>query len=277
MKSSNTDSKRVGIATVLLCVMVVFLSVFTVMVYHGKRTYNDEPTDDYETGLISEDPGVSQSDVSSSAASAVSSQDAVVSEVSSAVESDTSSDVSAVAEKSDFIESPDNKSEYYMVVFTGNQFVMVYKKNAKGEYKIKFHMLLCSTGTSENPTKEGVYSITGKERWATLSGDRFGQYGCILSGPETYTISSTPFSKNKAWTMLDGGYENIGQANTKGDIQLCVRDARWIYDNMPVGTQVHVVNSDNPDAKSLTLPKRINKNGGWDPTDKWSKGNPYFE
>ena len=45
---------------------------------------------------------------------------------------------------------------------------------------------------------------------------------------------------------------------------------------MPKGTQVNVVNREGPQLNIKDLPKRIKKNGGWDPTDKWSKGNPYY-
>ncbi|MBQ9902873.1 MAG: L,D-transpeptidase [Clostridia bacterium] len=277
MNGSKNDSKRILIALISLCVMVAFLSVFTVTVYRGKRNGNEDLIEEFETGLISEDTTVSKSDLAElSSQEEVSSEDNTVSEVSSAADTGTVSDTVADTASENYIINPDNKSEFYMVVFTGNQCVLVYKKNKNGEYKIKFHMMLCSTGAAETPTKEGVYSITKKEKWIALSDGAFGQYGCALSGEQEYIISSTPFAKKKAWTMLDGGYENIGKAGTKGNIQLCVRDARWIYVNMPVDTQVHVVNAENPDMKELTLPKRKNSNGGWDPTDKWAEGNPYF-
>lgn len=277
MNSSNNESKKIIAAGISLCVMVVFLCVFTVLVYNGKRTYNDDLVEDFKTGIISEDTTVTETDLPESSESAVSSEDSVVSDVSSDTESSTVSDTGANNGGNDFILNPDNQSDYYMVVFTGSQSVLVYKKNKDGEYKIRFHELLCSTGATDTPTKEGVYSIVKKEKWATLSDGSFGQYGCLISESENYYFSSTPFSKKKAWTMLDGTYENLGKASTKGDIQLCVRDAHWIYENMPVGTQVHVVNSEDPDVKEFTLPRKLNKNGGWDPTDKWAKGNPYFE
>ena len=276
MNGSKNDSKRIMVAGISLCVTVVFLSVFTILVYNGKRHYNDDLIDDYQTGIISEDTTVTETDIPESSESAVSSENTVESEISSAVESSAVSDTAADP-ANQFILNPDHQSEYYMVVFTGSQSVMVYKKNKNGEYKIKFHEMLCSTGGSDSPTKEGVYSIVSKDKWVTLSDQTFGQYGCLLSEADNFYISSTPYTKKKAWTMKDGTYESIGKACTKGDIQLCVRDAHWIYENMPVGTQIHVVNSENPDAKEMTLPKKYAKNGGWDPTDKWSKGNPYFE
>ena len=268
MNDRNNESRRISIAGIALCGMVIFLTVFTLLVYKDKRKEDDDLIDDFNTGLISEDSNVSESDAQTPSQTEVSSD--VASAVSSSADSQTA--------KNEYVMSPDYKSDYYMVVFVESQSIVVYKKSKSGEYTIKFHEMICSTGNQEStPTREGVYTLTKKERWSALADSRFGQYGCQITGSDNYVISSTPFSKKKAWTMVDGEYENLGKACTKGNIQLCVRDAYWIYNNINTGTQIHVVNSKNPDAKELTLPKRKSYNGGWDPTDKWSKGNPYFD
>ena len=139
MNSSNNESKKIIAAGISLCVMVVFLCVFTVLVYNGKRTYNDDLVEDFKTGIISEDTTVTETDLPESSESAVSSEDSVVSDVSSDTESSTVSDTGANNGGNDFILNPDNQSDYYMVVFTGSQSVLVYKKNKDGEYKIRFH------------------------------------------------------------------------------------------------------------------------------------------
>ena len=124
--------------------------------------------------------------------------------------------------------------------------------------------------------KEGVYSIQKKEKWVSPADKEYAQYGCLISKEENYYICSASYRKKTAWTMIDGRYESIGTAVTGGSIQLCVRDANWIYVNIPEGTQVNVVNRNGPDLSIKELPKKIKLNGGWDPTDKWARGNPYF-
>lgn len=56
---------------------------------------------------------------------------------------------------------------------------------------------------------------------------------------------------------------------------MTVKDAKWIYDNCPVGTKVVIYNAKNPGP--LGKPRAIKVPGysGYDPTDIWSKRNPY--
>lgn len=60
-----------------------------------------------------------------------------------------------------------------------------------------------------------------------------------------------------------------------GCVRLTVKDAKWIYDNCPVGTKVIIYNAKNPGP--LGKPRAIKVPGysGYDPTDIWSKHNPY--
>ena len=54
-----------------------------------------------------------------------------------------------------------------------------------------------------------------------------------------------------------------------------VKDAKWIYDHCPIGTKVVIYNAKNPGP--LGKPRAIKVPGysGYDPTDIWSKRNPY--
>ena len=275
MYRKKDESNRITIAGISLCAVALMLIVFTVMVYRGKRSVSEDlggpvpVADDTQTGKVSE------TDVQSAPQETVSTD-----ETSSAESSVESADVSSVdtsaSEEKDIL-NPDYKSEFYMVVYTGNQTIVVYQKDESGEYNHTFHYMKCSTGALDTtPTKEGVYTIQKKEKWVTIGEKEFAQYGCLISKENNYYISTVSYSQKKAWTMIDGRYENIGKAATDGSIQLCARDAYWIYLNMPKGTQVHVVNRNCTDLKIKDLPKKLKKNGGWDPTDKWAKGNPYY-
>lgn len=279
MYKKKNDAKKIAVAAISLCIVVASLSVFTVMVYNGKRNFNDKLLDTIPMGDVTYSDYVSPSNQSlpseTSPSESVSSQDAAGSAESAP--NDTSSAATEPV-KENFILNPDYKSEFYLVVYKESQTIVAYQKDANGEYTKSFHCMQCSTGAPDTtPTKEGVYRIEQKEKWATLAEKQYGQYGCLISKEENYYISSVPYSKKTAWTMIDGGYENIGKPVSGGGIQLCARDAYWIYFNMPKGTQVNVVNATGPDFKTQSLPKRVKKNGGWDPTDKRANGNPYFD
>lgn len=275
MNRKNDDSKRIKTAAISLCTVAVILVVFTVAVYRSKRSSSGEFDEQPGTESYTQQIPVTNSDIPADLQVESGSGDTVSSEAVSSAE-EVSSATADTSANSDIL-NPDKKSDYYMVVYTGSQMIVVYQKDDSGEYTHTFHYMKCSTGALDStPTKEGVYTIEKKERWTKLGDREFVQYSCFISEAENYYISSIPYSQKNAWMMKDGGYENIGKGYTGGNIQLCVRDAYWIYKNMPKGTQINVVNRTGPELKIKDLPKRVKKNGGWDPTDKWSKGNPYF-
>ena len=64
-------------------------------------------------------------------------------------------------------------------------------------------------------------------------------------------------------------YNQLGTVCSHGCVRLTVADAKWIYDNCPLGTTVSIYN-----ASSLPVPKPSapwldisSPNRGWDPTD----------
>ena len=122
MGGNSRESRRVLLAGVSACVALLFLIVFTAMVYSGKRKTVSDLTD--ETGpAASLPPMVSMSDEAFSEENVGSAEDVSSEEVSSVVSSEDVSDTSSEAlssavttEKSEPILNPDNKSKYYIVV-----------------------------------------------------------------------------------------------------------------------------------------------------------------
>ena len=173
----------------------------------------------------------------------------------------------------EYVESPDYESPYYIVVYTGSQSVLVLGKDSKGYYTVKTKCFTCSTGASGTPTRTGLYSILRTYRWRELLGDVYGQYCSSFSG--SYLFHSILYEDEDNSTLYPNSYNNLGSAASHGCVRLCVRDAKWIFDNCPKGTQVHVVNAEGPDGESY-LPEIIDssKYYGWDPTDP-DEDNPY--
>lgn len=174
-----------------------------------------------------------------------------------------------------YIKSPDYKSKYYIVVYTGSQSAAVYGKDSTGGYSVLIKCFTVSTGKKgTSPTKTGMYKIKAKYRWRLLVGPCYGQY-CNSIG-NNYLFHSVPYDKQRADTLQDDEYDKLGRDASHGCIRMCVRDSKWIYDNCPIGTQVNVVTASGP--AGAGVPKR-NTDGefrGWDPSDKWTSGNPYL-
>lgn len=173
------------------------------------------------------------------------------------------------------IKNPNYQSPYYIVVYTGSQSVVVYGKDSSGAYSKIVKSFTCSTGNrNSTPTRKGVYAIRAKYRWRQLMGGVYGQYSSSISS--SYLFHSVPYASQDPSTLYDASYNNLGKDVSHGCIRLCVRDCKWIYDNAPIGTQVNVVWTSGPSGSGVPQRKSGAKYSGWDPSDQWAAGNPYF-
>ena len=170
---------------------------------------------------------------------------------------------------------PDDRSaKYFIVVYIGSQSTVVYKKDSSDNYTKQVKVFTCSTGKKSSPTRTGKYHIRAKYRWRWLVGNVYGQYNSSIS--DDYLFHSVPYLKKDFSTLEDDEYDKLGKPASKGCIRMCVRDCKWIYDKCDVGTQVRIVSDSGPDGPGVPKRKTNSKYSGWDPSDKWADGNPYF-
>lgn len=165
-------------------------------------------------------------------------------------------------------------SKYYIVVYIGSQSTVVYGKDENGEYTKIVQCFTCSTGKGSTPTRTGTYKVRAKYRWRLLVGNVYGQYSSSISS--NYLFHSVPYNKMDASTLDNAEYDKLGSPASHGCIRMCVRDSKWIYDHVTIGTKVDIVKESGP--AGWSIPKRIKESiyNGWDPSDKWASGNPYF-
>ena len=191
-----------------------------------------------------------------------------------------------IPELVDVIIEPNYKSDYYIVVYVGTQCVVVYGKNEKGQYAVESKCFMCSTGAKSTPTEPGSYAIYMKQRWGQLNGNPetgikhyWGQY-CSAIG-NGYLFHSVPY-RDKGDTPRDPSmmdmsmYNKLGNRASHGCIRMCVRDCKWIFDNCDYGTQVYVTEKDGPTGDPIPALDYSGKYWGYDPSDKWTKDNPYY-
>lgn len=135
--------------------------------------------------------------------------------------------------------------------------------------------MICSVGT-DGKTPTGTYNTTAKYTWLWLSGNVYGQYATRIVGP--YLFHSVPYFTQDKSDLEYEEYNKLGQAASLGCVRLSVKDAKWIYDNCPVGTTVTIYDSDETEPLEKPKPIRIDtsdkKRRGWDPTDPDSR-NPW--
>jgi hypothetical protein len=158
---------------------------------------------------------------------------------------------------------------YYIKVNKQQNVVTVYKKDKKGEYTVPYKAFTCSTGVD---TPLGVYKTPAKYRWRLLMGDVWGQYSTrIVRG---ILFHSVWYYQMDATTLSAVQYNKLGTAASHGCVRLTVADAKWIYDNCPLGTTVEIYNSKDPGPLGKPETMKLLPGTGWDPTDP-SKDNPF--
>lgn len=147
----------------------------------------------------------------------------------------------------------------------------IYGKNKKGEYKVPVKAFVVSTGYA---TPIGNFKIEIQYRWKELIGGAWGQY-CSRVTWDGIIIHSVWYYGPYAERQNSSKFNMLGTTNSNGCINLTVQDCKWIYDNCPVGTPIRIYNSSNPGPLGKPKMLKVPYSSGYDPTDRWTKGNPY--
>ena len=159
------------------------------------------------------------------------------------------------------------KLPYYIKINRQQNCVTVYALDSKGKYTKPVKAFACSVGVN-NATPTGTFSIPAKYRWHTLMGGVYGQYCSRIHGGVLF--HSVFYSSQDPSRLAYNSYNRLGQTASHGCVRLNVEDAKWIYDNCPVGTKVTIYDSKDPGPLGKPTPIRIDVNSpyrGWDPTD----------
>lgn len=151
--------------------------------------------------------------------------------------------------------------------------VTVFCVDEEGNYTRPYLSMVCSAG---NNTPLGVFNTMNRYSWHTLIGPCFGQYCTRIVGGVLF--HSVPYTTCHKYDLKYTYYNKLGNLASAGCIRLPCNDAKWIYDNCPLGTTV-VIYSDSSSAGPLgqPTPMRLDKDDirrFWDPTDP-DRANPW--
>lgn len=158
----------------------------------------------------------------------------------------------------------------YMIAINKAQYkntITVYCVDENGQYTRPYLAIVCSAG---NATPLGVYNTRAKYSWHQLVGPCYGQYCTRIY--ENFLFHSVPYYTMHKYDLEYKQYNKLGRLASLGCVRLPCNDAKWIYDNCPIGTQV-VIYSDSSSAGPMgqPTPLRLDVNDifmrGWDPTD----------
>ncbi len=156
---------------------------------------------------------------------------------------------------------------YWLQVNKGTNVVTVYRSDGTPE-----RAFVCSVGSA---TPIGTFYTPNKYRWHELDGPSYGQYCTRITAG--YLFHSVWYYRNGDYASQSYvQYNKLGTTASHGCVRLTVADAKWIYDNCPLGTKVTVMygsSANDPLGKPVAI-KVPNVREGWDPTDP-NPSNPY--
>ena len=136
----------------------------------------------------------------------------------------------------------------------------------------------CSPGI-DGATPTGTYYLQGRAAWCFMVGDVYTQYATRIV--DDVMFHSVPYYKEDPSTLETDQYNILGYEASSACIRLNVRDAAWIFNYCAEETEVNIFyNWDyygplDPEP-IYRIPEDIPQLAGWDPTDVYSSGNPWF-
>lgn len=165
-----------------------------------------------------------------------------------------------------------NKNPYYIKINKALNTVTVYGLDSNGNYTSPVKAMVASTGRA---TPLGKYNTTVKYTWKLLNGGVWGQYSTRITG--SILFHSVPMKTKSKDAVYYSYYNRLGTTASAGCVRLTTIDAKWIFDNCPIGTTVEIYNdssSPGPLGKPSAVKLPTNIATGWDPTDPDPK-NPW--
>ena len=141
----------------------------------------------------------------------------------------------------------------------------VYAKDGENGFIIPVKSFLTSVG---DDTPIGTFKTPEKYRWRLMIHDVYTQYATRLGSGLPILIHSIIDDAANPYTVWASTYNNLGIARSAGCIRLASGDAKWVFDNCPLGTTVVVYNSSIAGPfERPTIKYEIPFEQTWDPTD----------
>jgi lipoprotein-anchoring transpeptidase ErfK/SrfK len=155
---------------------------------------------------------------------------------------------------------------YQVDVLRDQNLVIVYGRDQEGAYTIPVKVWLCSTGGA---TPTGKYFMGYKREWGKLFGNVWGQYPIGITGDILF--HSVPYEYMEKDSLETEEFNKLGTKASMGCIRLAVADVKWLYDNCPTGSPIHIYDAGAlPEGVERPEPLLLDPEDPrscWDPTD----------
>jgi len=149
-------------------------------------------------------------------------------------------------------------ARYTLMVDVANQIVRAYTHDEHGEYTVLVREMICSTGTSRNPTPLGTTIMPKKRaRWGYFpTWDSHAQYLTRIDSANAF--HSVLYYQADETLLATESFDALGTPASHGCVRLYVGDAKWIYDNCSEGTIITVYEGEYDPEYTMTLKRKLN-------------------
>lgn len=122
-----------------------------------------------------------------------------------------------------------------------------------GNYDIPVKAFICSVGMPWSPTITGTFYTSAKYSYKELNGPTWGKWCTRIVGG--YLFHSMPSNSYSPYIVHASKYNALGSPASGGCIRMTVPDAKWIYDNCALGTQVTISDDEYLPYAKPTVPQ----------------------
>lgn len=154
------------------------------------------------------------------------------------------------------------QNSYVLKVNKQKNVVTVYAKDGKNGYIIPVKAFVCATGQA---TPVGTFHTPQKYRWLLLVGPCYGQWCTGIQGD--FLFHSSPYKTRNNQDLDVPEYNKLGTTCSHGCVRLQAGDAKWIYDNCKIGTEVVIYRSSYAGPLGKPSAAKLSSQHKWDPTD----------
>lgn len=141
----------------------------------------------------------------------------------------------------------------------------VFAQDGDNGYIIPVKAMLTSVG---DDTPLGTFKTPEKYRWRLMVNDSYTQYATRIIARQGFLFHSITYEKADPKTLYNTGYNNLGVSRSLGCVRLTCANAKWVYDNCKIGTEVTIYeDSEVPSPFFKPYQVWIPEDQRWDPTD----------
>lgn len=132
--------------------------------------------------------------------------------------------------------------EYKIKVNKTLNCLTVYAKDGENGFIIPVKAMLTSVG---DDTPIGTFTTPEKYRWRLMVNDTYTQYATRIKAGAGFLFHSITYDTTDNNTMIASGYNGLGVVRSLGCIRLTCENAKWVYDNCKIGTEVTIYEDAN--------------------------------